>query len=468
MTAKRKLALIISMDLIISLFSACDKNTNTVSSDNTSSTNSSITLNKAPCRHMKDVSDICHPELYFCTYCQMDKADIGKTIKLAVWEDMNKTEAKVPLSKIKTDIGLKYEQLIIPKAKYVDTLKTLVATGQSPDVFMSDSGEVGFPLTMQIAAPINKVSTVNLEEPIWDQSFLQYTTIDGNVYLVNTLNSPWSRSSVLFYHKELFENNNLKTPLKYYEEGYWSWATLEKALKDVKSIGKEFEGGYIDPTVLASSNSASFIKYDFKTATFSNAISDPNLISAFESCLTMKEQGLLNGSIESFKSGKTGIVIADTDELKASGIFKDMDPNSIGFTYLPALQDGTKADIASDFVGFGIVKNAPNANAAGYFIRYIADYRNYDLQNAFLTPEAGNFYYELINEISHNKCFNFDDSLIAISDKYKDFDDFFDKSRSHHQASPNPSLTDPHLEAVDEFISKGNEIIANLKEENTK
>ena len=454
----KAISLLCSFVLLFSLLSACGKGDNsaTGSGDNNNSSNKTSGLTPIV------------PEIVTGTFAELHDSEKGKTIKFAVWEDMNKTEARVPLSKIETDIGLKYEQLIIPKAKYVDTLKTLVATGQSPDVFMSDSGEVGFPLTMQIAAPINKVSTVNLEEPIWDQSFLQYTTIDGNVYLVNTLNSPWSHSSVLFYHKELFENNNLKTPLKYYEEGYWSWATLEKALKDVKSIGKEFEGGYIDPTVLASSNSASFIKYDFKTATFSNAISDPNLISAFESCLTMKEQGLLNGSIESFKSGKTGIVIADTDELKASGIFKDMDPNSIGFTYLPALQDGTKADIASDFVGFGIVKNAPNANAAGYFIRYIADYRNYDLQNAFLTPEAGNFYYELINEISHNKCFNFDDSLIAISDKYKDFDDFFDKSRSHHQASPNPSLTDPHLEAVDEFISKGNEIIANLKEENTK
>ena len=454
----KAISLLCSFVLLFSLLSACGKGDNSATGSGDDNNSSNKTSGSTP----------IVPEIVTGTFAELYDSEKGKTIKLAVWEDMNKTEARVPLSKIETDIGLKYEQLIIPKAKYVDTLKTLVATGQSPDVFMSDSGEVGFPLTMQIAAPINKVSTVDLEEPILDQSFLQYTTIEGNVYLVNTLNSPLSRSKVLFYHKELFLNNGFKTPAEYYEEGDWTLQTLEKVLHDIKLLGPDYNGGYIDFSSIAASCNGTLAKYDFKTSTFSNAIFDPNLNSAFEWYSAIKNAGLLNGSIEGFKSGKTGIIVADTDSLKVSGLFKNMDPESIGFTFLPSMQDGKNAPIASDFVGFGIVKNAPYANAAGYFIRYIVDYRNYDLQNAFLTPEAGNFYYKLINEISHNKCFNFDDSLIAISDKYKDFDDFFDKFRSHHQASPNPSLTDPHLEAVDEFISKGNEIIANLKEENAK
>ena len=97
------------MVLIISLFSACGKNTITIDNSETSSTTSSSPSAGLGC-------------IAFDPYATM-KDEIGKTIKFAVWEDTTKTAMKVPLSRVETDIGLKYEQLIIPKAKYVDTLK---------------------------------------------------------------------------------------------------------------------------------------------------------------------------------------------------------------------------------------------------------------------------------------------------------------------------------------------------------
>ena len=128
------------------------------------------------------------------------------------------------------------------------------------------------------------------------------------------------------------------------------------------------------------------------------------------------------------------------------------------------MQNGKNAPIASDFVGFGIVKNAPNANAAGYFIRYIADYRNYDLQNTFLTPEAGKFYYELINQPSQEKYFNFDSSLfsaIGETDAYKKM--ITPSSLWFTNIGGNQILN--YSDTVNEAVAKGNEIIDNLREE---
>lgn len=237
----------------------------------------------------------------------------------------------------------------------------------------------------------------------------------------------------------------------------------------MKSIGGEYEAGYIDPVVLAGSAAASFVKYDFKTATFTNACADPNIIMADQFYSTLRVQGFANGSIEGFINGKTGVVIADTDGLKAKGAFKDMDPESIGFTYLPYLQDGTKGRLPSDFVGFGIVKNAPHADAAGYFLRYFLDYRSYDLGEHFISTDAGTFYYELTNTPADQKYYNFESALISISDDHKDF--YEELVTPKYPPNPVSPVNQRYIEIndiVNTFVADGNRIIAELREENTK
>ena len=192
----------------------------------------------------------------FDPYATISDSIKGSTVRFATWIDHSQTEGAVPLSKFEEDTGLKYELVTVASWGYTETLKTMIASSDVPDVFVSNENLANFPLTLEIAQPINKCSIVDLTEPIWDQSMIATGTIDGNIYLVNTLNSPWSGSNLVYYNKELFLNNGFKTPAEYYEEGNWTWATLEKVLRDVKSLGHDYQGGSIDVEILTDTAGA--------------------------------------------------------------------------------------------------------------------------------------------------------------------------------------------------------------------
>ncbi len=399
---KRFLCIALALGLIISLC-ACGEPKDTANSNTGSRPNSSSSR----------LVSALPPKL--SGYMSEDLK--GSTVRFATWVDHTVTEGAVPLANFENDTGLKAELCIVQKNGYVNTLLNKIASGDVPDVFVSDTGENAFPLTFQIAAPINKVSSVNLKEPIWDKSLLEFGTIDGDIYFVNTIGSPWNSYNIVFYNKPLFEENGLKTPKEYYEEGKWTWDRLEQTAQDIKNLGDDYKGiALTDPTVLTDSLGTSFVKYDYKTNLFSNGTSDEKLKKGYECYAAMREKDLLDGSISAFTQNKCGIVITDSYGLRNHGYFKDMYYEDVGFTYLPSLEEGGESYISSDFRMYGICHRAPNADAAGYFIRYWLDPRNYELNHTLLTIEAGNFYYQLTNTVATRKHFNFDAGVITLID----------------------------------------------------
>ena len=350
----------------------------------------------------------------FNPYASIPESSKGKTVRFATWIDHTETEGAMPLANFYNDTGIKVELYMVKQSGYVNTLMTKMASGDRPDVFVSNERDGCFPATLQIAAPINKVSSVNLEEPIWDQSMLATGTIEGNVYLVNTIGTPWSGSNMVFYNKVLFEENGFTTPEEYYEQGKWTWDNLLKCAKDIKALGSDYKGIMLEPDILIDSLGTSFIKYDYKTAKFSSGVNDKALLAGYQWYAEAREQGLLDGGFDAFRANKCGLVIRGPYGLKNTGYFMDMNPEDVGYTYLPSLEEGGKARISSIYRMYGIIDQAPNADAAGYFIRYWLDPKNYDLEHTFLTVDAGNFYYQLINTVADQKYFSFDEPVATL------------------------------------------------------
>lgn len=412
-TIKRIVCVLFSLFVLVGAMSACGSKDNASSDSGTAS-------NKPSGSGATDVSALTpsieagSPYENFDPYASIPDSIKGSTVRFATWIDHTQTEGAEPLANFEKDTGLKVSLYTVAQGGYVKTLQTNIASGDVPDVFVSNEGDQNFPLTMQFAAPINKVSTVDLKEPIWDQSMLATATIDGNVYLVNTIGSPWSGSNLCFYNKTLFEENGFTTPAEYYEQGNWTWATMKKVMKDVKSLGTDYKGGMVDVEVLGDSAGVSFVMYDYKSSTFKSGVNTKELLATYQWYADAREEGLLGGDFQSFKEGKCGILLTGVYGLKKTGHFKDMDPNDVGFTYLPSLEDGSPSKGSSIYRMYGIVAGAPNANAAGYFIRYWLDPKNYNLNDTFITIDAGNFYYSLINKTADEKYFNFDDSVCTL------------------------------------------------------
>ena len=188
-----------------------------------------------------------------------------------------------------------------------------------------------------------------------------------------------------------------------------------RCAKDIKSLGVDYKGISLPVKILTDSMGTSFVKYNYKTAQFSSNINDPKLLQGYQWYAEARDQGLLDGTTAAFKQNKCGLVIIGVYGLKNTGYFMDMNPDDVGYTYLPSVKEGEKGLVSSIHRTYGIIDNAPNADAAGYFIRYWLDPANYDLQNTFLTPQAGNFYYELINTVADEKYFQFDDPLATLT-----------------------------------------------------
>ena len=407
---KRSLVLMTVVGMVLTLI-ACG------SGNDTASQTSSQSIFNTSSKHTPTFSEIAkgYPQPSPYPYEAIPENIKGSTVRFATWEDETAINSVVPLDRFHTDTGLKVELCHVPKSGYLNTLISKIASGNIPDVFVSDTGTNSFPLSLQIAAPINKVSSVNLRDYCWDAPLNEMTTINGNVYFVSSDGSPWANGTLVYYNKRIFADNNLKTPESYRRDSKWTWDAMLECARAIKSLGADYKGIALDPTVVPHIFGTSFIKYDQKTKTFSNNVKDELLLKGLQQYNNAKSEGLLDGSLAAFENHKCGLLISGTKDLRTNGIFNNMDPEDIYYAMLPALTESGEGVFANDFRMYGICHKAPNADAAGYFIRYWLDPDNYDLQSSFLTPAAGQFYLSLTIERAGNKSFWFDEAVMSLN-----------------------------------------------------
>ena len=379
----------------------------------------------------------------FDPYENMPAEIKGVTVRFATWEDhytkINYVGEK-PMANIYDDIGIKAEYVDIPEAGYVDSIIRMVASGDAPDVFKSGSKNP-FPLTLDIAAPINRVSSINLNEPIWDQSMIETATIDGDVYLLNTIGSPWSSCVVLYYNLPIFEENGIKSPAEYYEDGTWTWESFKKCIKDVKAVNPEIQGAMLKRDHYLNSKGFGLLQFNHNSSTFSSGVTN-KLFAAHNEYKKMQSDGLLDGeSLVSVINGECAMAASTLEVMKFAPIKASEYHDDIGVTYLPSDTEGKNSLVISDHTMFGIVEGAKNPDAAGYFIRYWLDSQNYDLTKHIYNIKEGNFYYENTNHVSGDKFFNFDDAGAKLVNMHSKEDFWSVYNDMHTSGSPATNLT---------------------------
>ncbi len=467
---RRIISITLALAMLVFAFSACgsDSNSGTNSGSEASTGTDSSEVIVVPNTPEVEKDSKYDPETWD-PYATISESIKGQSVRYATWGDPYNNDGAIAFANFEADTGLKCEVYAVPQSGYPEHIKTKIAIGDAPDVFMTNEGNQSFPLTLEIAAPINLVSTVDLQDPIWDQSMIETTRLNGNVYGLNTIGTPQTGSNLVFFNRRLFEENGFKTPEEYYKEGTWTWDNMLKCLKDIKALSTSdtvYYGALLEMDILAGSVGASFTKYNFDTDTFSSGINDPKLLSAFQWYAEAKEQGLLDGSIDRFVQGRCGIVIRGTWGLKGTGYFRDMKPEDVGFTYMPSFEEGEDSLVSSIYRVYGICEGAHHPDAAGYFIRYWLDPANYDLQNTFLTPEAGVFYYELINRTAEQKYFNYDEGLATLLGE--DVGKAFYNAVKNSSSAGVKTAIDSVSNKVDTAVNLANELIANKIEADKK
>lgn len=313
----------------------------------------------------------------------------GTTVKFATWitHDTN-VETKDVLKGFTEKTGIKIELVNVPQTGYMSKMVSLIAAGNAPDVFV-DNGE--FPVSLKIAQPVNNY--INLKDPVWSQAHLKYGTFNNKAYLVNGENVCWNFVMGMFFNKKVAEENGLKTPYDYRDEGNWNWDTLTQFMKDYSAIPGGHYGGYLGVNTLAKYAGTSMVKYS--SGSFSSGIGDSNLTKAFQVYADIKKNNYMMDSVHHvyLKDGSQGIFFGSSWNMMRSAINwrdtgedeVDFNLDDFGFIEAPGPKGGkTYAEQCTR--AYGICKGSKNPIGAGYFLRYFLDDANYNFDTVYKKP----------------------------------------------------------------------------------
>ena len=319
----------------------------------------------------------------------------GTTVVYATWKNPYQNEDGKVVDDFQKKYGIKVEIDVTPQATYVQEIAGKIAAGESPDIFFDNCF---FPASISCLQPIDAMQ-LDLTDGIWDKGMLEMSKLGGKSFLVNTVGNIWAEVDCLFYNKKIFADNNITTPEDYVKAGKWNFAALTKCMKDVKNAG--YIGGYVDVQSLLASTGAGFYKYE--NGRFANGVT-PMTTTVIKQISQWVSDGLIRDPreynlLQNFIKGNCGIAITNAYGMKATGYFADMNPNDVGFTYIPQYDDSNKAYTTGLFRGWGLVRGAKNPVAAGIFLRYYLDAGNYDTASAFINKDAQNFFFKLTSGV---------------------------------------------------------------------
>lgn len=323
----------------------------------------------------------------------------GTTVTFATWIDHTKSEGKNAWTTFEKATGIKIKMIEIPQGEYASTLSAKVASGQSPDVFVENSDF--FPTCLQVAMPLNKIKSLDLNDPIWDQDVIKYSTFGGKPYLINTKYSIWNGGDSVFFNKRAFEYYGLLTPQDYIDAGKWNMDNFIKMLTEFTALNSSFTGAAMSPEKITSSMGTALVY--MKNGKFVSGANDPKISEGYSIYNKIKDAKLLGGTEKGFMDGTTAVYITGTSGLKKTGYFKSMDPDDLGVAPIPSIDGKSNAYVPAIFRAYGVCSGAKNPEGAAYFLRYFLDPLNYDFDATFLNKDCRDYFVNNISGLSLDK-----------------------------------------------------------------
>ncbi len=335
----------------------------------------------------------------------------GSKVVFATWIDPMTDESANAWSTFESATGIKAEFITVSQGEYNTKIASLIASGDAPDIFMENMDT--FPASLNLVQPLNKISTIDLNDPIWDKSMSDFSTFGGNTYFLNTKYTIWSGGDLVYYNKKALEDNGILTPQDYIDAGEWTLENLFKIASEFTSINSSYGGMGLEWRYLAAASGSALVQ--IKDGKFVSGINDPSMIDSLRQYFSARNDGLVVANAnKGLMSGTNAFVIVGAFGLKKTGYFAGMkDPENLGFAPIPSL-DGKNENTyySAIYRSYGICRGAKNPEGAGYFLRYYLDPKNYNFDEAFISEEARDFYINYVSAIDANdKVFDFTSSV---------------------------------------------------------
>ena len=273
---------------------------------------------------------------------------------------------------------------------YIAEMTALIAAGMSPDVGRSNGD---FPACVAYLDSLDKAN-IDYTDPIWKQNTFKLSTFNGSPYMCDTWGNYWTEFDICVYSKPLLNAAGCPTPQQLDAQGQWTWDNFMMiAEKCTQTEGAP--AGYISTETALNMAGGSVFK--IQNGRIVSGI-DAYTTAIFKKYAESYKKGILNNqSSRGIIEGTTAIGTCHAWSLRKDGDLFGRGSNcaDLGFWYLPAYTAGGARPVTGYFRGWGIMRGAQNPVGGGIFLRHYLDVNNYDTQNAFISEEAKQFFYQL-------------------------------------------------------------------------
>ncbi|REE56445.1 ABC-type glycerol-3-phosphate transport system substrate-binding protein [Paenibacillus taihuensis] len=283
--------------------------------------------------------------------------------------------------------------------------------GTAPDLFLVSDQTFHNTVTKNIVQPVDDVTT-DEDYAFWKVGKSVFAW-KGKTYAIPI--KPYFK--YILYNKTMFEDNGLKTPKEYYQEGDWnfdSFAEVGKELtQDTTGSGKIDQWGFSTyqdfiPAIMVE-NGGSFLKVTDQSVT--SGLSDPATQEAMKylSDWTKQPGGFINFSLnvyDAFNSGKLAMAVGPEYPQPSLSFDVDMVPFPVG----PSNKD------QSEFVypqGWSVPTGSKNPQGAAAFV-YMLNQLTKDKGEKLELKRFGQENYDMINDPDMKITYSIDKGLSNI------------------------------------------------------
>lgn len=335
----------------------------------------------------------------------------GSTVTVFSWNEPSAVPtATSVINKFKKETGINVKWVTASYDDYATELANLIASDKSPDIVRLRALNVGVTKHLD---PLT-VSGNDFSDKIWDQTLMDYYTVNGKPFATNRANTLLQLPRVMHYNKGYITRYSLEDPYELWKKGKWTWKKALQLVDDYQeATGKKQPAWTAITTDYAYALGAPVVNY--KDGKFSSNVGSGKLLTGMQTMADWIGKGKISQTVWDMSGFTAGNYLFMSESIigarKTHFYFTDMKAsNKLACVPFPKVDGQSKYyQVMHEYEAYGIAKGAKNPKAVPYFLSYYLDGDNYDAKTFFANAQILDVY---------KSCMKQKNLIIADNDDY--------------------------------------------------
>lgn len=317
----------------------------------------------------------------------------GTTIRYFYWWDPKQQMEKEAIAAFEKKTGIKVVTEVGNYSTFTTELAAKIAAGNSPDIVRLLSNAM---YQVKCLQPVTN-SGYDFSDDFWWKKLMKDYTYDGKCYAVNATpkNAAILDTYMIYYNKRALKQAEIEDPYQLWKKDHskWTWSKLWSMCEEFCAANNNKSGYY---GISFQYNNAyvrmfgcSNYDYDSSKGKWVNNMKSAELEKRWKELLTYNSKKLsaINHDAQSFQRAKilfdgAGPFAARTRDQTHKSL---KDRKELGVVPIPS---DSPYQLLYEYTAFGIPQGAKNAAAVPYYLRYVLDKKNYDLNKVYYDVQA--------------------------------------------------------------------------------